>query len=47
MLRRVLYGLSCRDYLDAAQAVPEAFGLSRSSVSRRYIQAITRKLETL
>jgi len=27
--------LSCRDYRAAAEAMPEAFGLSRSRVSRR------------
>ncbi len=47
MLRRLLYGLSCRDYSTAAEAVPEAFGLSRSSVSRRYIRATARKLQAL
>jgi transposase-like protein len=47
MLRRVLYGLSCRDYRVAAEAVPEAFGLSRSSVSRRYIRATARQLAAL
>lgn len=47
MLRRILCGLSCRDYRAAAEAVPEAFGLSRSSVSRRYIRATARKLATL
>jgi len=47
VLRRVLYGLSCRDYRAAAEAVPEAFGLSRSSVSRRYIRATARKLQAL
>jgi putative transposase len=47
VLRRVLYGLSCRDYRVAAEAVPEAFGLSRSSVSRRYIRATARKLQAL
>jgi hypothetical protein len=46
MLRRILYGLSCRDYRAAAQAVPEAFGLSRSAVSRRYIRATARKRRT-
>ena len=29
VLRRLLYGLSCRDYRACAEAVPEAFGLSR------------------
>jgi putative transposase len=47
MLRRVLYGLSCRDYRTAAEAVPEALGLSRSSVSRRYMRATARKLQAL
>jgi len=47
MLRRILCGLSCRDYRTAAEAVPEAFGLSRSSVSRRYIRATARKLQAL
>lgn len=47
VLRRLLYGLSCRDYRACAEAVPEAFGLSRSSLSRRYIQATARKLQTL
>lgn len=47
VLRRILYGLSCRDYRAAAEAVPAAFGLSRSSVSRRYIRATARKLAAL
>jgi transposase-like protein len=47
VLRRLLYGLSCRDYRACADTVPEAFGLSRSSLSRRYIQATVRKLQAL
>ncbi len=47
VLRRVLYGLSCRDYQHAAEAVPDAFGLSRSTISRRYIRATARKLQAL
>jgi len=47
MLRRILYGLSCRDYRTAAEAVPEAFGMSRSTISRRYIRATARKLQAL
>ena len=35
LFRRVLGGISCRDYEAAAEAVPEAFGLARSSVSGR------------
>jgi len=47
LLRRVLVGLSCGRYQECAEAVPEAFGLSRSSVSRRFIQASARKLKAL
>jgi transposase-like protein len=47
VLRRILYGLSCRDYRACAEAVPEAFGLSRSSISRRYVYATARKLQAL
>ena len=47
VMRRILCGLSCRDYRACAEAVPEAFGLSRSSVSRRYIAATARKLQAL
>ena len=38
-LGRVLRGLSCRDYQACVQAVPETFGLSGSSLSRRFIRA--------
>jgi putative transposase len=44
---KVLRGLSCRDYAACAEAVPEAFGLSASSVSRRFIRASARQLQTL
>jgi hypothetical protein len=47
MLRRILYGLSCRDYRAVAEGVPEVFGLSRSSVSRCYIRATVRRLQAL
>lgn len=47
VLRRILYGLSCRDDRACADAVPEAFGLSRSTLSRRYIQATARKRAAL
>ena len=47
VLRRILYGVSCRDYRAAAEAVPDAFGLSRSSISRRYVRATARKLAAL
>ena len=47
LFRRVLKGLSCRDYEGCAEAVPEAFGLSPSTVSRRFIRASVRKLKEL
>ena len=47
VLRRILHGLSCREYRACAEAVPEAFGLSASTMSRRYIRASARKLQAL
>ena len=44
LFRRVLSGLSCREYEAAAEAVPEAFGLRKTSVSRRFIRASAREL---
>ena len=41
---RVLKGIATRDYEACAEAVPAAFGLSRSSVSRRYVKGTARKL---
>lgn len=45
LLKRVLYGISCRDYEVAAQALPGAIGLSGSSVSRRFITASAARLK--
>jgi transposase-like protein len=42
-----LGGLSTRDYAHAADAVPEAFGLAKSSVSRRFLRASARELRQL
>jgi transposase-like protein len=47
LFRRVLGGLSTREYEAAAEAVPEAFGLARASVSRRFIRASARELQRL
>jgi hypothetical protein len=44
LFRKVLLGLSCRDYAACAEAVPAAFGLSPSTVSRRFLRASARKL---
>ncbi len=44
LLRRVLYGISCRNYEAAAAAIPGAIGLSSSTVSRGFIQASAAQL---
>ena len=46
-LVRVLKGLSCREYREAALAVPEAFGLSSSSSSRTFIAGSQQQLKAL
>lgn len=45
LYRKILKGLSCRDYRECAEAIPQAFGLSPSTVSRRYIRASAKKLK--
>lgn len=47
LFRKLLLGLSCRDYAACAEAVPEAFGLSASSISRRFIRASAQQLQAL
>ena len=47
LLRRVLYGISCRNSAAAAEAIPGAIGLSGSTVSRAFIQASATKLREL
>ena len=47
LLRRVLYGISCRNYEAAAEAIPGAIGLSGSTVSRGFIEASAAKLREL
>jgi transposase-like protein len=44
LLRRVPYGISCRNYVAAAEAIPGALGLSSSSVSRAFVEASAAKL---
>lgn len=44
LLLRVLHGLSNRTYEACAEAVPQAFGLSKSTISRRFVQATAAKL---
>jgi transposase-like protein len=45
LLRRVFYGISCRNYEAAARAIPGAIGLSSSSVSRAFVEASAAKLK--
>ena len=46
LLRRVLYGISCRNYAAAAEAIPRPIGPG-STVSRAFIQASATKLREL
>jgi putative transposase len=47
LLKRVLYGISCRNYEAAAEAVPGAIGLSSSTVSRKFVEASAAKLREI
>ena len=44
LLLRMLKGIATRNYESCAETVPAAFGLSPSSVSRRYVKGTARKL---
>ena len=44
VFRQVLYGVSCRNFEQAAVQIPGAIGLSSSSVSRKFVEASARKL---
>ena len=44
VFRQVLYGVSCRNYEQAAEQIPGAIGLSRSTVSREFVKASAKKL---
>jgi transposase-like protein len=45
VFKRVIKGISARKYEDAVMAVPETFGIKKSSVSRKFIRASARKLK--
>ncbi len=47
LLKRVLYGISCRNYEAAAAAVPGAIGLSSSTVSRAFTHGSAKQLQAL
>jgi transposase-like protein len=44
LLKRVLYGISCRNYEAAAESIPGAIGMSSSTVSRGFVEASAAKL---
>lgn len=44
LLKRVLYGISCRNYEAASESIPGSIGLSSSSVSRAFVDATSAKL---
>jgi putative transposase len=44
-LRRVINGMSQRNYQKAAIAVPETFGIQKTSICRRFIRASGKKLK--
>jgi len=44
---KILDGLSCRKYKRTAKLIPEAFGLSRNTISRRFIRTSEKKLHDL
>ena len=45
LLQKVLHGLSCRRYSECSELVPETFGMSPSSISRRFIKASDKKFK--
>lgn len=45
LMRRVVYGISCRNYERAAEAIPGAIGLSGSTVSRSFVKASAAQLK--
>ncbi|MDZ4205905.1 MAG: transposase [Patescibacteria group bacterium] len=47
LLQKVLLGLSAGRYEETSRSIPEAFGLSKSTVSKRFIRASARKLSEL
>jgi len=47
VFKKILAGLSCRHYEACAEVIPETFGLSPSTVSRRFVQSSAKQLEKL
>ncbi len=44
---QVINGISTRKYARAVEKIPETFGISKSSVSRKFIKASTKKMKEL
>ena len=44
---QLLNGISMRKYEKAVEKIPETFGISKSSISRKFIQAAAEKLKAL
>lgn len=47
LLLKVLHGISCRRYSECSELIPETFGMSPSTISRRFIKASEEKLKEL
>jgi putative transposase len=47
VFKKVLAGLSCRQYQACAEAIPETFGLSPSTLSRKFVTSSAKQLEKL
>ena len=47
VFKKVLKGLSLRNYGECSRLVPEAFGLSPSNLSRKYVSVSSKKLKEL
>ncbi len=47
ILSMVVNGISCNKYERAAEAIPETFGIKRSSVSKKFVRASAKKLKEL
>jgi len=46
-LRRLLRGVSCRNYADVVERATEGFGIEKSSVSRAFVRATAAEVEKL
>jgi putative transposase len=47
VFKKMLAGLSCRQYQTCAETLPETFGISPSTLSRRFVQTSAKQLQQL